>query len=112
MDVRQYFRKLREVEGGLQDPFPVIISLETSDGGKPGVISEVSREAAAKLILEGKAVLASDGQKQDFLTSLEARKRSAEKSELARRIQVAIIADPELQNSVVNKRGDVPGIVK
>ena len=109
MDLRQYFRKLRDIENGLVDAYPVVISLETSDGVKEGVVSEVSREAAAKLILEGRAVVASEQQKEAFLQHLEARKKTAEKVELARRVQVAIIADPDLHNSVMNKRNPPQG---
>lgn len=108
MDLRQYFRKLREIENSLVDAYPVVISLETSDGGRAGVVSEVSRETAAKLIIEGRALLASEEQKNFFLLQLEAAKKSAEKMELARRVQVAIIADPDLQNSVINKRSCLP----
>ncbi len=64
MDLRQYFRKLREIENSLVDAYPVVISLETSDGGRAGVVSEVSRETAAKLIIEGRAILASEEQKK------------------------------------------------
>lgn len=109
MDLRQYFRKLREIESGLVDSYPVVISLETSDGGKAGVISEVSRETAAKLIVDGRAAIASEQQKEAFLQQLETRKRTAEKLELARRVQVAIIADPDLQNTMINKRTSLQG---
>ena len=109
MDLRQYFRKLREIENGISDVYPIVISLETSDGGKGGVISEVSRETAAKLIMEGRAVMASDQEKDAFLEQLEARKKAAEKAELARRVQVAIIADSDLQHTVINKRSPQQG---
>lgn len=36
MDVRQYYRKIREVEADLRETYPLVISLETSDGGKAG----------------------------------------------------------------------------
>ena len=109
MDLRQYFRKLRDIESGLVDAYPVVISLETSDGGRDGVVSEVSRETAAKLIMEGRAVLASEQQKEDFLLHLEIRKKAAEKLELSRRVQVAIIADPDLHSSVVSKKSPSQG---
>lgn len=95
MDVKQYYRKIREVEGALLDTYPVVVSLETSDGGKPGVISEVSRPAAAKLIVEGRAVLATDAEKREYLQQQIRAKNVAAKAELARRLQVAIIADPD-----------------
>ena len=56
MDLRQYFKKIRDTENGLTDLFPLMVSLETTDGGKAGVTSEVSREQAAKLIAEADAI--------------------------------------------------------
>ena len=35
MDLKQYFRKIRQVEAGLIETFPLVVSLETPDGGKP-----------------------------------------------------------------------------
>ena len=112
MDLKQYFRKLRETESSLEESFPVITSLETADGGKGGVISEVSRAVAAKLLVEGRAVLATDEQKQAYLNQQEIAKKNAEKLELARRVQVAIIADPEFQTAVGKRRNSNVGPAK
>lgn len=107
MDVKQYFRKMREIEESLTEPYPVVVSLETSDGGKAGTLCEVPRLVAAKMILERRAALASVEQKEIFLQQQEAAKKAAEKAELARRVQVAILADSDLQvtgNKTVNKK--------
>ena len=108
MDVKQYFRKLREVENSFIDSYPVVISLETSDGGKAGLISEMSRPVAAKMIVEGRAVVATEEQKAFYYEQQEAAKRAAEKAEFAKRVQVAIIADPELQSQAISKKGNHP----
>ena len=97
MDVKQYFRKMREIEESLTESYPVVVSLETSDGGKAGTLCEVPRLVAAKMILERRAALASVEQKELFCQQQETAKRVAEKEELARRVQVAIIADSDLQ---------------
>lgn len=99
MDVKQYYRKINEVEAGLKDKYPMVISLETPDGGKAGVVSEVPRTLAAKLIVECRAVLASEAEIEKYRNEQSAAKRSAEKAELAKRLQVAIIADPDLKVS-------------
>jgi hypothetical protein len=107
MDVKQYFRKMREIEDSIGDPYPIVVSLETSDGGKAGAVCEVPRSVAAKMILERKATLASTEQRELFFQQQEAAKKAAEKAELARRVQVAIIADPDLQATTartVNKK--------
>ncbi len=104
MDVKQYFRRLREVEESFVDKYPVVISLETPDGGKAGLIAETSSHVAAKMIVEGRAVLANAEQKAAYYEHHEATKRAAEKAELAKRVQVAIIADPEFQAQATGKR--------
>jgi hypothetical protein len=94
VDLRQYFKKIRETEAALTDEFPLVVSLENSDGGKPGTISEVSRELAAKSIVEGRAVLANESQKQAYLEQQASHKKAAERAELARRVQV-VLAEPD-----------------
>src|SRR4051794_21196324 len=62
MDIRMYFQKIRETERNIQDPYVVVVSLETPEGGKPGRTTEVSRASAAQLIVEGKVRLADDAE--------------------------------------------------
>lgn len=94
MDLRQYFRKIREAEASLTDEYPVVSSLETPDGGKAGIVSEVPRAIAAKMIVEGRAVIATETERERYRQEqLDGRAR-AEKAELAKRVQVALIADP------------------
>jgi ribosomal protein L9 len=106
MDVKQYYRKLREVEAGLADRFPLVVSVETPDGGKAGMLSEVPRGVAAKLLVEGRAVLANEQQKEQYRLEQEAAKKASEQARLARSVQVAIISDSELHARAGKK---VPG---
>lgn len=108
MDVKQYYRKIREVEASLNESYPLVISLETSDGGKAGLVCEVSRELAAKMIAEGRSVLASEKEKELYRQQQATTKRAAEKAELARRVQVAIITDSDLQSQVAGKQSNDP----
>lgn len=106
MDLKQYFRKVREVEGALSEPYPIVVSLETSDGGKPGILSEVSRLVAAKMIIEGRALLATDVEKELYRDQQAAAKMNAEKAELARRVQVAIISESDLRPFIPVKKSN------
>ncbi|MBV8833880.1 MAG: hypothetical protein JO108_32170 [Acidobacteriaceae bacterium] len=108
MDVKQYYRKIREIENSLTDTYQLVVSLETADGGKAGLMSEVSRSVAAKLIVEGRATLAGDKDKARYVEAQVAAKRAAEKAAMAKRVQVAIIADPELHGISRQKGGDNP----
>ena len=99
MDVRQYYRKLREAEITISEPYPLMVSLETTDGGKPGILSEVSRETAAKLIVEGRAVPATLEEQELYRERQFAARQKAENAEMARRVQVAIISESDLHVS-------------
>ena len=59
MDLQVYYQKIREMETKITDEFPLMVSVETSDGGKGGTKTEVPRRLAAKLLVEGQARLAS-----------------------------------------------------
>jgi len=91
MDLKQYFRRIQAVEASLSDEYPIVISLETADGGKEGRISEVSRSNAAVMIVEGRAVLATDEQKQQFAEGQAVARNAHAAAEAAKRLQVAII---------------------
>jgi hypothetical protein len=94
MDLKQYFRKLREIEAGIKEPYVMVSSLETSDGGKAGTISEVSRAIAAKSIAEGRAMLATEQEAKLYAEKQLTARHAAEKAALASRLQVAIVTEP------------------
>ncbi|MBV9763123.1 MAG: hypothetical protein JO340_21350 [Acidobacteriaceae bacterium] len=108
MDLKQYFRRLREIENGIADSYVLIASLETPDGGKAGMVTEVSRYTAAKMIIEGRAVLATEKQKEAHAAQQEAVRKAAEKAAMAKRVQLAILADPDVDSPVAKKNSDSP----
>ncbi len=103
MDLRQYFRKIRETEAALADEYPVLRSLETPDGGRAGIISEVPRSIAARMIVEGRAAAATDTEREQYRQEQIAAKAAAEKAELAKRVQVAIISEPASNSGPTRK---------
>lgn len=109
MDLRLYFRKLREVESGIEEEFTLVSSVGTADGGKAGVVSEVSREVAAKLIVEGRATLATEAERNEYRAKQAAAREAADRSDLAKQIQVAILSDPAFQAPAGNKRNPTNG---
>ena len=96
MDLRQYFKKVKELEAAMVEAYPIVVSLETSDGGKPGMASEVSRANAAKLIAEGRAVLATEEQTTEFFERRKVAREAVEQAEMARRLQVTIVSEADL----------------
>lgn len=57
MDLRAYYQKIRKIEAEITEPFVVVVSRATEEGGKAGVKTTVPKRVAAKLIAEEKAVL-------------------------------------------------------
>ena len=109
MDLKKYFRKIREIESGINEPHVFVSSLETPDGGKAGVVTEVSREQAAKMIAEGRAVLASKPERERFLEHQAAARAAAQKAEAARKLQVTIVSEVDpLQSLPRSAHGDSP----
>jgi hypothetical protein len=101
VDLKHYFRKMREIEATISESQTFVVSLETADGGKPGIITEVKRELAAKMIVEGRAVLATEEEKEAFLQRQAAARTAAQKAEAARRLQVTIVSDADSVRPVV-----------
>ncbi len=95
MDLKKYFQKIREVEATIAEPHLLVTSLETADGGKAGIITEVPRNLAAKMIAEGRAALTSASDRDRFLDRQKTEREAAIRAEAARRLQVTVIADSE-----------------
>ena len=104
MDVKQYFRKLREIESSLHEEFPTVVSMETPDGGRAGIVSQVSRANAAKLIAEGRAVLASDEQRAAFQKAQTEAMQAVQHLERTRQVQIAFLSDADLQAQLADRR--------
>lgn len=97
MDIRAYFQKKRQVESTIAEPFAVVISLETSDGGIAGTATEVSRTQAARLIVDGKARLADPDEVRQFHQQSEETRRAAEQRAAAGKMQVAVLSEQDLR---------------
>jgi hypothetical protein len=106
VDLKHYFRKIREIEATINELHPFVTSLETSDGGKGGVITEVTREIAAKMIAEGRALLATNAEREAFLAQQESARVAAEKAEAARRLHVTIVSDAQSIRSTLQSTSD------
>ncbi len=97
MDLRAFFQKLREIEQEIADPHVVMVSHETSDGGRAGQLAEVSRSNAARLILEGHAHLATAEESAEYRSATRKALEEAQQRLLAEKVQVNVISDADLQ---------------
>jgi len=105
MDLQVYYQKMRELEGKIADEFPLIVSVETQDGGKVGVKTEVPRRLAAKLVIDGQARLATKEESKGHREALAEAKRIAERAAAAERLQVTVLSTTELDKLRSEARG-------
>jgi hypothetical protein len=99
MDLRSYYTKIRETDELLTGEHIVVVSLQTSEGGKPGVRTEVPRAIAARLIAEVRARVATDEEAIEFYEMHREAKERIDHDEAARRLQVMVIPASEFKKS-------------
>ena len=97
MDLRAFYQKLRKIEREITDVHVVVVSHETPDGGRPGQLAEVSRTIAARLILEGRARLATNEESAEFRTAAQQGLEEARQREMAGKVQVNVISEADLR---------------
>lgn len=78
MDMRAYFRKLKDAEERIPTKEAVVISEGTDDGGVAGVPSEVKRATAARLIVDGRARMATDEEAEQYRAEMREAKQQAD----------------------------------
>ena len=97
MDLRAFYQKLRKIEQGIAETHVIVVSNETSDGGRAGQKAEVSRSIAARLILEGRARLATGEEAAEYRAGIEAALQEAEQRAMSERVQVNVITEADLR---------------
>jgi len=97
MDLQVYYKKIRTLEASIRDPSVVLVSLETPDGGKEGVRTEVPRLIAARMLVEGTARLATAEEAREFQEQKADAKRQADQIAAVSRMQFAVVSPSELR---------------
>lgn len=92
MDLKAFYQKLRKIETEIVEPFVIIASKETPDGGRAGVLTEVGRRIAARMIAEGVASLAEEAEARLYREGIEAARREAEQQAAASKLHVTVVA--------------------
>ena len=98
MDLRMFYQKLKKAEQEITDPHVVVVSEETPDGGKAGQKTEVPRSIAARLLVEGRARLASIEEAAGFRTAADQARQEAEQRSLAQKIQVNVVSEADFKS--------------
>jgi hypothetical protein len=97
MDLKGYYRKIREIEASIEEEFPVVKSLATEDGGKAGRLSEVTRAVAARMVNDGIAELAAEDEVGEFRRRAEEARKQEEQRRRAAEIQFTILSEADLR---------------
>ena len=97
MDLRDFFKRIREIEAAIESPFTLVVSNATPDGGKAGVVVETPRHIAARMIAEGRARLATPDEMAAHEEAIGLALLEAEEAALADRVQVAVVSDIEME---------------
>lgn len=97
MDLKGYYRKIREVENSIEEEFPVIKSLPTEAGGRGGRLVEVRRATAARMIVNAMAEFAAPEEAAKLRRQAEeARAREQERLK-ASQIQFTVLSGEDLR---------------
>ncbi len=99
MNLRTYYQKIKDIEQTLAEPFVVVASHETPEGGKEGVLTEVPKQLAAKMIADGRAHPASEGAVKEFHEKNAEAKRLVDQEAAANRMQVTVVSAADLRKT-------------
>jgi hypothetical protein len=97
MDLRAYYQKIRKLESEITEESAVVVSNSTGDGGKAGVLTEVPRHTAARMLAEDRARLASEDEATEYRRSVQSASEKARLDGLASKVQVAVLSEQELR---------------
>jgi hypothetical protein len=97
MDLKAYYRKVREIETSIEDEFPVIKSIATEDGGQAGRLAEVTPAIAARMIHDGIAELATTEEVREFRKRAQEARTQEEQRRRAAEIQFTILSEADLR---------------
>ncbi len=98
MDLRVFFQKVRQLEKEIAGSHAVVVSNETPDGGRPGQISEVAKGVAARMIVEGKARLATPEERAQYQAEVARGIEAAKRRELMGKAQVRLLSDSDIES--------------
>lgn len=105
MDLRSYYRNIRDIEASIEDEFPIVKSLNAELGGQTGRLTEVTRLVAARMITDGLAELASAAETRKKRAVVENARKAEEERRQAARIQFTILSEADLQAVQRSARG-------
>ena len=92
MDLRQYYKKLHELEANMPEEHVLMVSVDSGDGGKEGVITEVPRRNACQLILENRAKRMDPKEAEEYRLMEGLKREQFQRERAASKVQVELVA--------------------
>ena len=96
MNLKDYYREIDATLATIESNFVLVVSLPTPNGGRAGVVSEVSRATAAKMIVEKSARLMTPEEVSELQAKQAEAQRQKDLSELQERVRMTRLAEEEL----------------
>jgi hypothetical protein len=96
VDLRVFYQKIRNLEKELDGDYVVLVSNETGDGGRSGQTVEVAKPLAARMIVEGRARLASAEECKARQKALERAVEAVRRRELVEKAHVRLLSDADI----------------
>ena len=97
MNLRQYYQKIHETEASINDPYPIVVGKNADNGGSANVLTEVTPDIAARMLVEGTADLASEQQAAAFRQRQAEAVRRAREAADAAQVRVAVVSADEIR---------------
>ncbi|HEU0123426.1 MAG TPA: hypothetical protein VFQ91_23050 [Bryobacteraceae bacterium] len=97
MNLKDYYREIDEQLAQIPDAFVLVASLATPNGGKAGVVSEVSRRTAATLVVEKKARMLTPAETEQWQAERDQRQKQKDIAALQERMRMSRLAEDELR---------------
>ena len=91
MDLKIYYQKIREQRAAITEEFPIVVSTDTQDGGRRGTMTEVTRDLAAKLMVDGTARLAPPEDAAAYREQQKKERKAAEDERAASKVQLTVV---------------------
>lgn len=97
MNLRTYYQNVRRIREGLPEPYTLLTSLSSPNGGKEGVVTEVETSLAARMIADLAARPATDEEIAAHRAECELLRAEAKEDELRSKLRVTLVSDPGIR---------------
>ena len=97
MNLKDYYREITAQEAAIEEPFALVISLKTPNGGRAGIESELNRVTAAKMIVDKQVRLATPEEVKQLRDEREEKQRQKDLASLQERVRMTRLAEDELR---------------